>query len=112
MKMTATLPDGTTKGLLWIKDWDFGWQDSYFFKDAFTLPKGTRIDSTIVYDNSESNPRNPHTPAVHVAWGRSSFDEMGSLTLLVASPEQPEAEILRAAVAQHFRQELIDRYRR
>src|SRR4029453_13284318 len=26
MKMTATLPDGSTKGLLWIDDWDFGWQ--------------------------------------------------------------------------------------
>jgi hypothetical protein len=112
MKMTATLPDGTTKGLLWIKDWDFGWQDSYFFKQAFTLPKGTRIDSTIIYDNSTGNPRNPRTPPVHVAWGRSSFDEMGSLTLLVASPEQPDAEILRAAVAQHFRQQLVDRYRR
>ena len=40
MKMTATLPDGTTKGLLWIKDWDFGWQDSYFYKDAVHAAEG------------------------------------------------------------------------
>ena len=46
MKMTATLPDGSVKGLLWIGDWDFGWQDSYFYKSPFTLPKGTRIDVT------------------------------------------------------------------
>jgi mono/diheme cytochrome c family protein len=112
MKLTATLPDGTSKGILWIKDWDFGWQDSYFFKDAFALPKGTRIDATIVYDNSTGNPRNPHTPPVHVTWGRSSFDEMGSLTLLVASPQGPDAEVLRTAVTQHFRQQLLQRFRR
>jgi mono/diheme cytochrome c family protein len=112
MKMIATLPDGTTRGILWIKNWDFGWQDSYFFKTPFTLPKGTRVDSTIVYDNSDDNPKNPHTPPVPVKWGRSSVDEMGSLTLLVASPPGADADTLRAAEAQHFRQELLARYRR
>ena len=112
MKLVATLPDGSTKGILWIKDWDFGWQDSYFFKQSFTLPKGTKIDATITYDNSDANPHNPHSPPVRVTWGRSSFDEMGSLSLLVASPQGPDAETLRTAVAQHFRQQLIDRYRR
>ena len=29
MKLTATLPDGTVKTLLWIKDWDFSWQERY-----------------------------------------------------------------------------------
>ena len=32
LKMTATLPDGEVKTLLWIKDWDFAWQDKYFFQ--------------------------------------------------------------------------------
>jgi mono/diheme cytochrome c family protein len=112
MKMTATLPDGTTKGILWIKDWDFSWQDSYFFKNPFSLPPGTRIDATIVYDNSDGNPKNPRTPPVHVSWGRSSFDEMGSLTLLVASPPGPDADVLRQAVTQHFREQLRARYGR
>ena len=40
MKMTATLPDGSTRGLLWIKDWDFSWQDSYFFKAAVPTAEG------------------------------------------------------------------------
>src|SRR5262249_13713191 len=62
MKLTATLPDGSTKGLLWISDWDFGWQDSYFYKEPFALPKGTRLDVEIVYDNSAGNPRNPNRP--------------------------------------------------
>jgi hypothetical protein len=29
MKVTATLPDGTVKPIIWIKDWDFDWQDQY-----------------------------------------------------------------------------------
>ena len=107
MKMTATLPDGTTKGLLWIKDWDFGWQDSYFYKTPFTLPKGTRIDTEIVYDNSDRNPRNPNSPPKEVRWGRGSLDEMGSMTLLIAAPGGAANETLRAAQAQHFREQLI-----
>src|SRR5439155_18816438 len=85
MKMTATLPDGSTKGLLWISNWDFGWQDSYFYKEPFTLPKGTRLDVEIAYDNSTDDPRNPNKPPKRVRWGRGSFDEMGSMTLLVAA---------------------------
>ena len=62
MKAMATLPDGSTRSLLWIKDWDFNWQDGYIYKQPFTLPKGTRIDVTITYDNSADNPRNPISP--------------------------------------------------
>ena len=110
MKMTATLPDGTTKGLLWISDWDFGWQDSYFYKQPFTLPKGTRITSAIVYDNSGANPRNPNTPPRRVAWGLGTLDEMGSMTLLVATPSADDSAQLRRASTRHFRQQLAARF--
>jgi hypothetical protein len=110
--MTATLPDGSTRGLLWIKNWDFAWQDSYFFKTPFVLPAGTRIDTTISYDNSDRNPRNPSSPPVRVKWGRESFDEMGSMTLLVAAPGAKDSETLRQAQTQHFRDQLIARMRR
>ena len=78
MKLVAHLPDGSTRGLLWIKDWDFGWQDSYFFKEPFKLPKGTRIDAELTYDNSAGNPHNPNSPPKRVTgaaspsmrWGR------------------------------------------
>jgi mono/diheme cytochrome c family protein len=106
MKMTATLPDGTTRGLLWISDWDFGWQDSYFYKTPFTLPSGTRIDSEISYDNSDANPRNPNSPPTRVKWGLGTLDEMGSMTLLaVASSRAADGE-LRRAETRHFRQQL------
>ncbi len=112
MKLTATRPDGSTRGLLWIKDWDFSWQDSYFFQTPLRLPKGTRLDVEIVYDNSTENPRNPNSPPVRVRWGRESEDEMGSMTLLVATPPADENRALRAAQAQHFREQLARRLRR
>jgi mono/diheme cytochrome c family protein len=106
MKMTATLPDGSTQGLLWIADWDFGWQDSYFFKTPITLPKGTRIDSEIVYDNSDANPRNPNSPSKRVKWGLGTLDEMGSMTLLVTTTSRQDDGLLRRTSSQHFRQQL------
>lgn len=111
MKMTAVLPDNSTRGLLWIKDWDFSWQDSYFYKTPIRLPKGTRIEVTLLYDNSDKNPRNPKTPPQPVRWGRESFDEMGSMTMLVAAPTGADRDTLRAAEAQHFRQQLAERLR-
>jgi hypothetical protein len=109
MKMTATLPDGTSRGLLWLKPWDFNWQDSYFFTTPFALPKGTRIDTTIIYDNSTSNLKNPNTPPKRVRWGRGSFDEMGSMTLLVTTATSAETQTLRAAQALHLRDQVLQR---
>jgi hypothetical protein len=106
MKMTATLPDGTTRGLLWISDWDFGWQDSYFYKTPFTLPRGTRIDSEITYDNSDANPRNPNSPPKRVKWGLGTLDEMGSMTLLVVASSRADDVELRRAESRYFRQQL------
>jgi len=107
MKMTAVLPDGSTRGLLWIEDWDFNWQDSYFFKDRLFLPRGTRLDVEIAYDNSAGNPNNPNSPPARVAWGRQSSDEMGSMILLVATATPEEQQTLRAAQAEQLRQQLL-----
>ena len=51
MKVTATLPDGSTKPLIWIKDWDFNWQNAYRYRTPIDLPKGTRIDLVYTFDN-------------------------------------------------------------
>jgi len=97
MKMTATLPDGSMKPLIWIADWDFNWQDPYIYKDAVTLPKGTRIDATLKYDNSTDNPRNPSNPPKRVWWGEESFDEMGTVGMtLVAAHQEDEAALQQA----------------
>jgi mono/diheme cytochrome c family protein len=111
MRMTATLPDGTTRGVLLIKDWDFSWQDSYYFKTPFKLPKGTKLDTEIVYDNSVDNSRNPNYPPQRVRWGRESFDEMGSMTLLVTTDDAAGAQALRLGQSQHLREQLLRRPR-
>jgi hypothetical protein len=94
MKATATLPDGTTKPILWIPDWDFNWQDRYNYMDPVSLPKGTRLDVQIAYDNSADNPRNPSRPPKRVQWGEQSFDEMGSVTVQVVAVHKEDEPVL------------------
>ena len=76
---TATLPDGSTKPLLWIQDWDFNWQTTYAFKQPVKLPAGSCIDVVSYYDNSADNPRNPNDPPRVVTWGEQTTDEMALL---------------------------------
>jgi hypothetical protein len=94
MKLTATLPDGQVKDLLIIKDWDFAWQDRYYFKDFVPLPKGTKLQAEIHWDNSAGNPHNPTSPPIHIAWGEGSKDEMGSLSLLAVTQVKSDLPVL------------------
>jgi uncharacterized protein (TIGR03437 family) len=96
-KLTATLPTGEVKILLWIRQWDFSWQDQYTFQNLVSLPKGTRLDGELTYDNSADNIRNPNSPPKRVTWGEQSTDEMGSLILSVVPKNQADFDILRAA---------------
>ena len=102
VKAVATFPDKTTQTLLWIPDWNFNWQDRYFYKTPIDLPKGTKVDVTIVYDNSSDNPANPCNPPRRVQWGFQSYDEMGGVRFLtVAATDADETAIqdMTAAVA-------------
>jgi mono/diheme cytochrome c family protein len=101
-KAIATLPDGTTRPMLWIKDWDFNWQDRYVYREPIDLPKGTRIDVTITYDNSADNPRNPCNPPRRVRFGLQSYDEMGTVAFqaMTASDDDEKAlDDFNAAIA-------------
>lgn len=100
MKMTATLPNGEVQTLLSIKDWDFAWQDRYFFDHLVTLPKGTRLDAEIHWDNSAENVHNPSNPPIRVTWGEQSKDEMGALTLVGVPHEESDLRTLRRDLQQ------------
>ena len=76
IKVTATLPDGTVKPLVWIKDWDFNWQATYLYREPLALPRGTKLDLVAVYDNSENNPRQTAHPPRVVRFGEQTTDEM------------------------------------
>ena len=94
MKASATLPDGTVEPLIWIKDWNFNWQDQYQFAQPIRLPKGTRVDVTARYDNSEKNPLNPNTPPKIVTWGEQTPDEMFICFFLVSTDEPKQLPTL------------------
>jgi tetratricopeptide (TPR) repeat protein/mono/diheme cytochrome c family protein len=94
IKGTATLPDGTTKPLILIKDWDFNWQDLYRYREPLKVPKGTTLSMEFTYDNSAANRRNPDRPTQHVRWGQNSNDEMGDLWLQVVASSSSDRKIL------------------
>lgn len=73
----AVLPNGTRVPLIRILDWDINWQAVYDYKRPISLPKGTRLEMRVSYDNSEQNPRNPNRPIQMVTAGNRSQDEMG-----------------------------------
>jgi mono/diheme cytochrome c family protein len=118
MKATATLPDGSTVPLLWIRDWDFNWQDRYIYREPVGLPKGTRIEVSITYDNSADNPRNPSNPPQRVMWGVQSTDEMGVVRFEMtadrledeAALQQAGAAAVKAALAQLAKDGTLKRY--
>jgi mono/diheme cytochrome c family protein len=111
MKLVAVLPDGSTRPLLWIPDWDFAWQDRYRYKDAVELPKGTRLDVEITYDNTAENPHQPSNPPKEVWWGEGSFDEMGSMGLQGVCVRKADEPILADAVRQAARKAIFNAMR-
>jgi tetratricopeptide (TPR) repeat protein/mono/diheme cytochrome c family protein len=88
----ATLPDGTTRWLIYIPKWDFNWQDAYRYAEPVFLPRGTTLSMEWTYDNSPANPRNPDRPPRRILYGQNSTDEMGDLwfQVLPASPQDRE----------------------
>ena len=96
--MWATPPDGEKESIFWINDWAFSWQSRYQYAQPRDLPKGTKIDVELVYDNSEDNPQNPHDPPRRVNSGLQSTDEMGSVTLLMVAKNEHDVPDLKRAI--------------
>jgi tetratricopeptide (TPR) repeat protein len=86
----ATLPDGSTRPLITIENWDFRWQHVYRFVTPVRLPKGTTLSMRYAYDNSAANPRNPQQPPARARWGQRSSDEMGDLWVQVLTRDDGE----------------------
>jgi hypothetical protein len=89
VKATAVLPDGATRSLIWIKDWNFNWQDRYLYKEFVRLPRGTRLECEAFYDNSAGNLLNPNRPPREVRWGEATTEEMLLCPVYVVA-ERPE----------------------
>ena len=94
MTATATLPDGSTRWLIAIADWDFRWQEVYRYVEPIVLPKGTTVAMEYVYDNSAGNIRNPHRPPQRVVWGEKTTDEMGDLWIQLVPRDSADSALL------------------
>jgi tetratricopeptide (TPR) repeat protein len=86
----AVLPDGTRRPLILIENWDFNWQDQYRYAKPFWLPAGTRLEMDDVFDNSDTNPRNPSRPPTRVSWGWRSSDEMADMWIQVMTRSESD----------------------
>lgn len=94
----AQLPDGTSRQVMHIRDWDFRWQHVYREAAPIALPKGTRLSMEYTYDNSASNPRNPELPPARVFWGQRSRDEMGDLWFQVLTSSDNDRARIKAEI--------------
>jgi tetratricopeptide (TPR) repeat protein len=101
VRAEATLPDGATTPLIWIKDFDENWHDNYRYVEPVRLPAGTKLVSMFAYDNTQANIRNRNHPPRRVVYGSNVADEMADVYLQVTTvrPDQ------RAVLMEHFEQQ-------
>jgi len=102
----AKLPDGTTKSLIHIPNWNLNWQAVYRYASPVNLPAGTVISMRYSYDNSNENALNPNDPPKRVIRGNRSTDEMAHLWLQVLPRSAPgetgdPRRVLQEAMARH-----------
>jgi hypothetical protein len=75
MHMSVKLPNGQTKSLIEIADWDPAWQGAYYFQKPMDIPAGSVVSVLAHFDNS-AHARNPNSPPKPVAVGPNAADEM------------------------------------
>ena len=106
----ALFPDGTSRLVMHITDWDFRWQHVYREVTPIPLPKGTRLSMEYTYDNSAENVRNPQLPPAKVYWGQRSNDEMGDLWFQLLATNDHDRELLREQITSKMTVEDIAGY--
>ena len=70
-----TTPEGEKKMILDVPKYDFNWQLQYDLKEPLVIKKGTKLEYTAWFDNSDKNAANPD-PQAPVRWGEQTFEEM------------------------------------
>ena len=76
-RYTATYPDGRKEVLLDVPRYDQGWQVTYKYKQPKLLPKGTRIDVEMLFDNSaDRGAKRGFNPNLTIRNGPRTQDEM------------------------------------
>ncbi len=97
MQMTAILPDGTSRVLSRVSDFNFNWHNNYVYADdaAPLLPKGTVVAIKSWWDNTSANRSNPD-PNQWVGWGDRTVDEMAHAWVNVTYMDDDDFAAVRA----------------
>jgi tetratricopeptide (TPR) repeat protein len=110
MRGFARLPDGTVKWLVYIKRWDFDWQDVYQYSTPIALSAGSTLVMEYTYDNSTGNRRNPHVPPTRITYGQQTSDEMAEMWFQVVPRSARDRASLGASLtAKVLREEIKGR---
>ena len=56
LELTAVLPDGGVRPLLWLRDYRLDWPSSYVYIDPVPLPRGSRLVMTTYVENTGDAP--------------------------------------------------------
>lgn len=107
MQGVATLPDGSSRWLLNIGEWDFNWQGEFWYREPLKLPKGTRVGMRYFYDNSTNNPANPRNPPQPITYGLNSTDEMAEMWMILRLATADDRLQLNHAVLPKLANEVI-----
>ncbi|MFP6595955.1 MAG: hypothetical protein VCC01_00735 [Candidatus Hydrogenedentota bacterium] len=92
-KFEAIYPDGTEEVLLYVPRYDFAWQTVYYNNVLKVLPKGTKVQYTAWYDNSEPySQQRGFDSNETVRFGQKSSDEMMMGFMISAKIENTEPD--------------------
>ena len=82
---SAFLPDGTEQVLIWSRGNKYDWQPTYYFNQPVAFVKGTRLEVTAYFDNSDDNANNPNDPPKPLRWSEITSEPLCSLLVTRAS---------------------------
>ena len=98
MKYEVIYPDGKRETLLDVGRYNFNWQTLYKLKTPVSIPKGSRLMVSAVFDNSTKNKLNPD-PAKIVRFGEPTYDEMLVGFVDYARPKPAEKTVAKVDVS-------------
>ena len=75
-KYEVVYPDGRREVVLHVPSYNYNWQLTYTFKEPKFVPAGSRLEVTMWFNNSESNPFLIESPDRAVGFGGMTIDEM------------------------------------
>lgn len=88
-KYTAFYPDGTSEVLLDVPHYDYNWQTGYDYGDYKLIPKGTRVEWEVYYDNSpEAAEKGRFNSERAIRFGGPTTEEMDLGWITYASVEK------------------------